>query len=302
MRYFWSAIFIVVGVVLVGASFGKWETNVLWSFWRYWPLIIIFAGLDILTYHSKWQPLIMLVALVLAGLFIYDTGIAAKSYLGHIGTVKGNGNVVTSKVRVDRNEEAKSAKIKVETGAVEFDVSGTTDHLIDGTLVSTITGMNSTDKLTGDVQEVNLSNKPGQSSAWFWLGPFKNNLNLAFSDKLPLDLTVESGASTMDLNLEQYILSALKINTGATTLNIRLGEKVVNGAKVTVEAGASTVKISVPKNVGVRLLNDSGLSTSNFQGFTKVDNAYENAAYSTAEKKIEISLKTGASTLDVVQY
>jgi hypothetical protein len=158
------------------------------------------------------------------------------------------------------------------------------------------------DKTESGMQSVNISTKSNKSNTWLWLEGIKNKLTLALTDKLPVELTVDSGASTLNLDLEQYILSALTVDAGASAIDIRLGEKVKNGAKIVVDAGASTIKISLPKGVGTRIKFDSGLTTKNLSGFTENGSYYENESYKTSEKKIEIELKAGVSTIDVVQF
>jgi hypothetical protein len=72
---------------------------------------------------------------------------------------------------------------------------------------------------------------------------------------------------------------------------------------VTIETGVSNVEIDVPSESGCRIVVDSGLSSKDFIGFIKQsDGSYQTSNYSTAAKKIIISLQGGLSSFEVKKY
>jgi hypothetical protein len=302
MKYFWSLVFISIGVVLLGSGLGWWEPSIGWQLWRFWPLIIIFAGLSIITYDKSWGPLVMVAAVIVSALFIYDAVFSRNPLVVHLDSVRENVQGTKKDISVEASSGIKGARVKIDSAAVEINIDGATDKLMEGKLTSNVFSPVISNKADAGLQIVNLSTKSQKSNTWLWLEGIKNKLNLAFSDNIPLEMTVDSGASTLNLNLEKYILSALTVDAGASAIDLKLGDKIENGAKVVVDAGASTIKISLPKTIGVRVKLDSGLTTKNLNGFTQNGGYYENEAYKTAEKKIELEIKAGVSTIDVLQY
>jgi hypothetical protein len=302
MKYFWSLVFIAVGVALLGSGFGWWNASTIWQLWRFWPLIIIFAGLSIITYDKNWGSLVMVAAVVISGLFIYDAVFSKSPVIVHLDNVRNSIQATSKEIGVDANKDAKSAKVKLDSAAVEINIDGATEKIMEGKLVSNVFSPVISEKNEADVQGVNLSTKSNKSSTWLWLEGIKNKLDLAFSEKLPLDLTVDSGASTLNLNLERYIISALTVDAGASAIDLRLGNMVQDGAKIVIDAGASTIKVAIPKSVGARIKLESGLTTKTMTGFAQAGSYYENEAYKTAQKKIDLEIKAGVSTIDVTQY
>jgi hypothetical protein len=302
MKYFWSLVFISIGVVLLGSGLGYWKASIVWQLWRFWPLIIIFAGLSLITYDKKWGPLVMIAAVAISGFLIYDAVFSKNPMVIHLDSERESSQTVKKEISVDANNDAVSGRVKIDSAAVEINIGEKSEKFVSGQLSSNVFAPVVSDKTESGMQSVNISTKSNKSNTWLWLEGIKNKLTLALTDKLPVELTVDSGASTLNLDLEQYILSALTVDAGASAIDIRLGEKVKNGAKIVVDAGASTIKISLPKGVGTRIKFDSGLTTKNLSGFTENGSYYENESYKTSEKKIEIELKAGVSTIDVVQF
>jgi hypothetical protein len=103
----------------------------------------------------------------------------------------------------------------------------------------------------------------------------------------------------MNMDLSDLQLTKLDIDTGASSLDLILGDKV-DQANISIEAGASSLDITVPKTVGVRVNIDAGLSSKNLNDLEKVDdNTYQSEGYDEAEKKADINLDIGVSSLNV---
>lgn len=297
MRYFWSFLLITLGVLIFGSSMGWW-TGSFADLWRFWPLILIFIGLDLLTTNLRIQPLIMIVAFVLAALFVWDIAFSPKPIL----LEKKNAVKTTeSKISVDVPSGIKESDVKIETGAITFDISGKTSKLADGLLTTNVSQLDLSTEVSDKIAKTTISTNANFQN-WFPFVQLKNNLKLALSDKLPLNLRVNSGASTMNFNLSDYILKNLIIKSGASTIKVRIGEKTLDGSEINVDAGAATIEVNVPKNLGVKIVSDSGLTTNEFNGFTKNGDVWESEGYGTAKKKILITFKSGASTIKVNRY
>jgi hypothetical protein len=70
--------------------------------------------------------------------------------------------------------------------------------------------------------------------------------------------------------------------------------------RLTIDGGASSFNISLPEGVGAKITIDAGLSSKNFPNFKKIDeNNYETENYSTAQKKIDMDLDVGVSSINL---
>jgi hypothetical protein len=295
MRYFWAFLFIALGVSILGSTLNWWGNEFWLNIWRLWPLILIFAGLELITRGYPWQPVVMLAAVLVSGLLAYDL-IGNKNPVINWGS-RTNTEVTESKISVDAGS-AKEADVAIKTGAVQLTVDGTTDKLVDGSLTSNVSNADVHQEVKNDKASVEIST-PGIKDLWL-IGHYQNFLKLALSKALPINLSVDSGASSVTLNLKETNLSGLTIKSGASSLNVQLGDKVKDGTKVNVDAGAASIDMSVPTSYGVRIISKSGLSSQNFTGFTKVsDDTWESEGYGASTKKMEVTFKSGASSIKV---
>ncbi|KKW22510.1 MAG: hypothetical protein UY65_C0023G0018 [Parcubacteria group bacterium GW2011_GWA2_51_12] len=89
------------------------------------------------------------------------------------------------------------------------------------------------------------------------------------------------------------------LDTGASSLDLIFGDKQAT-SRVAVDAGASSINITIPRTVGAKLVVDGGLSSRNFQDFRSLgEGEYESENYASAQKKVEINIDAGVSSLNV---
>lgn len=298
MRYFWAFVLISFGVGIIGTGLGWWNNDIWTSIWRFWPLILIFIGLDLLTRDLALQPIIMIGALIVAGIFVYDVAVSTNPVLNRSEITSRT--VTESALSATLSENAKRAFITVETGAVDFSVDGGTDKLFDGNLSSNVSKADITSSTTNDSATATIST-PNIRDFWVGMTNLKNQLTLALTRAVPLDLTVNTGASKLNLDLSENQISNLTVKAGASSIFARLGDKTVDNANVNIDAGASSIEIQVPKSYAVSVKSDSGLSSHDLQGFTRSENTWTTTENESNAKKIQINIKSGVSSIRVVR-
>jgi hypothetical protein len=129
-----------------------------------------------------------------------------------------------------------------------------------------------------------------------------NETNIRLNLTPVWDIHIGMGAGEAIFDLTPYKVSSLKFEGGAASFEAKIGslQPLTN---VTVETGVANVEIDVPSESGCRIVVDSGLSSKDFIGFIKqTDGTYQTSNYSTAAKKINISLKGGLSSFEVRKY
>jgi hypothetical protein len=300
MRYFWGLTLLLVGSSYLAASLGYLNYSDINKLWLWWPLILIFIGFDLLLKRFKYGWFFMIALSLLFGIIIYDVSLAPTSYLFPNQRVISENRETESVIKIVKYSKAQKSKIGLKTGMVDLKISGGSKELVTGTLKSNITELLEKSVISGDEQIIELASNP-ISKQMMWFRGVKNILNLNLTNDLPIFLTIDAGASRLDLDLTDVKVSGVEINAGASTIDLRLGSKIINGSKVLIDAGASTINISIPKNLGVRIKSESGLVTQNLPDFVKNGNYYENEQYSKSSTKIEFEIRSGVSTINVTE-
>ncbi len=302
MKYFWGLALIAFGSGYLAASLGYIPYDQVSRLWLWWPLVLVFIGLDMLTRNLKHGWLVMVAFTLLMAVLIYDVSYSDTPITRFGQRTSQNAELKTTEVSVPRLANYKEADVSVSTGAVDFTAKSGGQDLLKAKLVSTFAELKKDISEEGGIAKVSLSTVSFRHRMMWFGGNFSNNLSLELSPEVPTRLRVDSGGSALHLDLSQNAIKGVEINAGASSIDLVLGEKVANGAIVQIESGASEINITLPKSVGVEIITESGLSSHNLEGFTKVsDNHYQNASYAKATKKIQVILKTGASSITVRQ-
>lgn len=296
MSVFWGLLALGIGIVFLGAEVGTWSREIVLQIMRFWPLVLVLFGIALIVRRSKAAFWLMLTAFILAAALIYNSVTASQPLLNSKREdIKPQ--TQETKFSQDFSGNIQRAILEINTGAINFEVSGETEKLYEGALLSNFSDLKADNNISEDVSTTKLSTVTFRKGVMF--RNIKNELDLRLQNKVPQEIKVETGASDMNLDLSKIILSRLVMKTGASKIRLNLGEKTANDAKIDFEAGASDIKIEFPKTLGVKINSESGLVNNDFQGFTKRDNSYYSEGYDQAQKKIEINFKTGVSSIEV---
>jgi hypothetical protein len=129
----------------------------------------------------------------------------------------------------------------------------------------------------------------------------RNTLDIKLNNQLPVDLNIDSGAASLNLDLRTVMVKNLTVDAGASSIDLKLGD-LVDASMVVVKSGASSINVAIPKTVdGVRVKIDAGLSGKNVPSALKDkgDGLYETDGYAEAKKKLDLSIDAGASSIDI---
>lgn len=289
MRWFWGLIIIIIGVIFLGVNLGLWDYVNISNLVELWPLAVILFGLGLM--FNKWWwgfiPAILIFILVCFGMFY----LLKANNINFWQMNQKAQKIMPFSAELPAN--VKKMKLEINTGAVNLKLSDGS-KMIDGTLKSRSLTADLQVKVESDVAILTLDTP---SNYEYFSG--SNYLDLKMTDQIPVELIINAGASTINLDLAKIKLAGLTIKAGASTINMTAGE-IENLAKLNFDAGASTIKLNFTKDQGVKIINESGLSTKVFPQFTLIgDNIYQSLNYDQMVKKCEVNFKTGVSTLEV---
>jgi len=102
-----------------------------------------------------------------------------------------------------------------------------------------------------------------------------------------MNLNLEMGAGTSDLQMAGLSLTGLDIILGAGKSTVDLSGGLTRDLDVTISAGAANVTVRLPKDIGVRVEINAGPTAINAPGLTKDGNVYTNDAYGVSDAALQ---------------
>lgn len=292
-KFFWGTIIVFAGLILLAENLGLFPREFWLQIWKLWPIILIFLGLGFI--FGKERKSVWLIVGIIILILIFAGGFVLW------GNVTNSRSLVKSDIKELVDGQATSAELDVNFGAANLIISETSDQNIVTGSINTIGKPEIINQVNGNKQKIiinQLKNGPN-----FWIpNQGKDELDLKLTDKIPIDLFVNTGASKFDLNLENIKLTNLNINCGASSGRIKIGSETKD-INVIVKSGASNFNLIVPKNAGLNIINKSGLSGNNFNNLGLVKNGqnYKSTNFETALQKVNISFEAGVSSLNIEQ-
>ena len=291
-KIFWGLLLVLVGGLALANNFGLIDVNFA-NLWRLWPLLIVAAGISILSLNNMAGRIVTIVLVVIT------LGAVTWVMVGNYPNLALHKYNTTIKKTSDA---VKQAEININAGASSIQIGTiSTDLVADVEFESNIASLSETSKLVGDSQQIALAMKSGENNGWM-IGDVRNIWNIDLTTDLPLTLNIDAGASSSDIDMSGSKLKNMYIKTGASSAIIKLGdkEKITN---INIESGVSNIVVKVPKSSVVQLLSDNGLTSNNLADLVNVgNNRYESPSYSQSAKQINIISKIGLSSFTIERY
>ncbi len=289
-RVFWGLLLVIVGGLILASNFGWLSVN--WdNLWRLWPLMIVAAGLSVLSIRNRvWRILtLLLVLLSLAAVVFVTTGPFAVSQ-----------NARSYTATAQKLANITSADINLQAGMSHIDItSADQDAVAVARLDSnTASSLSEQSSRSGNTQTTNLTTDVGDH---WWLGYMNSNFSLTLTRSLPLTLNLDVGPSETTADLSQAMVQSLKVKSGATKLNVTLGNRV-DLTNVDIESGASAVVLRAPSSSGIRVKLDGGMLSSAMADLQNHNGTYESTSYASAAKKIDVTAHLGMASFTVERY
>jgi len=128
---------------------------------------------------------------------------------------------------------------------------------------------------------------------------FRNEWDLRLNNDVPMNLSLEMGAGTSDLQLAGLSLTGLDIILGAGKCTVDLSGDRTRDLDAAINTGAANVTVRLPKDIGVRVEINAGPTTINASGLTKDGNVYTNDAYGVSDVTLQIKMEAGVGQINL---
>ena len=214
-----------------------------------------------MTKRGVWIALSIITALSLSGC-------CCLCFAGNNGSWRvartvntGQAQRVTHQIRL---EGAEQVEVTVQFAGGTLDVDGGSDDLFDGEFVYNLDDLEPTVEydVKGKKGELLVRHKE-DTIRWDLSTEVRNEWQIRFSNDIPLDLSLQVGASTGSLDLGGMRLTRLRLDAGAADMTVRFGEANPERLEsLSVRSGAARLSLLELGNANLEDLEfDGGLGS-----------------------------------------
>ncbi len=283
---------IALGVLLLLQNNGIIPWSIWNTLWRMWPVLLIAIGINIIVgRRSMWLAagLIALTILAGGGAIILFTDSPAMAH-------SSSGEVVSEQTPL---ADAESAALQIDFGAGELTLESLpldSDNLIEVTSQGRQADISI--KHSGSTVEMDIS---AEDADWHIPHSVSTEWDIALSRDATLDIDINIGAASADLDLRHLRVANLTIDGGAADIEITLPE-AASHTHADIDIGAANLVVIIPDGVAARIRTDAPVSSLSIDGrrFPKEDdNVHISPDYRTAENTIDITIDAGVSNIEI---
>lgn len=286
-------ILIAIGVMFFLANAGYLPG----TFWlvviRFWPLILILVGIEILLGRTRWGQLLVL----LIGLLTLGGVILLAQNPGLIGR---GANAQTATIARELSG-VRTAELELDSGLGELDL-----HALGPAGANWVEG---TVRYPGSLQLIQTYDVAGDRAhlklelkgAEFMPGTADEQWQLGLAPGLPIALDVNTGVGNSRIDLTGVRAQTIDLNAGVGNVEVIL-PATAGSVNAKVDGGIGQLTISIPAGVPARIRARSGIGGLDVDStrFPSVgDKLYESADFATAADRIEMDVNAGIGSIRI---
>ncbi|MCL0082632.1 cell wall-active antibiotics response protein [Dehalococcoidia bacterium] len=285
----WGIILVLLGVVLLLQNFNILPWGLWAMLWRFWPVILIIIGLNIIGRHKPWLSTVLVV--VVLGAFL---GVAVWQYqMPPCQEV-----IIThSEPRGDLRE----AVVEVDFQAGHLRLSALppdSPNLVEA--LSRGAGLTADFRREDTVGNLRLNSTWDRRPPWRRVGAGWTEWKVELTQGIPLILEVNSAAADVALDLRHLEVTrlALELNAGNCKVRMPSGEGIT---RMFIEANAANIQITIPEGVAARIEVDLnvGVLEIDESRFPRKGDYYISPDFEDAENRIYLRIDLNAGRVEV---
>jgi len=193
---------------------------------------------------------------------------------------------------------ATSGTVSITMGAGELSVRGGAqeDILMEATVFSRNAEWQPaiTQSVNGSQTIITMTDKGHTAKEWV-AAHTPNSWDIQLSNRVPLDLTVHTGAGDTSLDLSNLNLASLVVENGAGDTEIALGSAPVPGP-VEISLGIGDLTLRVPKSSNTRINVHNGVGDVSRSGLVEQGGFFTTPGYNPDRPVTEIWVKQGVGS------
>ena len=194
--------------------------------------------------------------------------------------------------------DARPVLVKMVLGAGDLVVSGGAEKLLEADFTYNVAKLKPEVEFTDGTLVVQHPDVRGYRTLQD-IRDFRNEWDLRLNNDVPMNLSLDMGAGTSDLQLAGLSLTGLAVNLGAGNYTVDLSGDWARDLDVTIKAGAANITLRLPRDVGVRVEVEAGVGRIEASGLKQDWNVYTNEAYGTSEKTMQVDIEAGIGQINL---
>jgi len=301
---FWPLILIGAGVIFLMANFGYIDVNNVWAvLWRFWPVLLVLVGVDIL-FGSRSTVGAIFSALL--GIAVIAGIVALIWFAPQIPALRSQ--IETSReLHVEERSQPlgdiDAARLNIDVGGGDFQLSSLedSDNLIEanvrhyGELVFDVSQRAGRADITLDVSR-------GNPAQWFSVG--RETWDIGLHPAATYEIEMEAGSGTLDIDLSGLQVSDFSYEQGSGRTELAL--PATGTVDCVIDIGSGEMDITVPEGMEARVVLDKGSGSfsagSRFElvrGSEQRDGTWQTANWDREGEHIDIQIEMGSGRVTV---
>jgi len=319
----WPLILVVTGVIFLLNNFGLLPWAIWTTLWQFWPIILIFSGLELILPDSSWgKTLLAIFVLAVIGLVFFlsfiqlkPTLIPRQSVLKNLSywskktfpKAKNQELIITNENYPNLNKR----KLEINLLSGQFDLSDQKENSDLFRLKAQYQDPFGEPKITTDLDEKKniIINFTNYQDGPLWPSRVVDKISYqGFLGKTDLltDLDLKLAAGQANINFTDIQIDALNIEVGAGQLSLKLSQHSLPQEEVAVNLDVGQIIIYLPEEIGINLNYHLGagkivINEEEIRGLGKEGNFSLPSSQKQKKDQIVINSQVGAGSLIINQ-
>ncbi|HID87088.1 MAG TPA: hypothetical protein EYP55_06865 [Anaerolineae bacterium] len=292
----WPIILIATGVLFLLGNLGllQWDA---WELLRFWPLILVLIGLDILAsqLESPWAY----AATMLLGLVVI-LGVIGVLLLG---ARLGPARAVETQQIAEPLGEIREAHVEIHFSGGDLTVGPLHEpaNLLEGRFQGP-SGRGAQVVEEFDAERGRLTLRSPRRGFFFVPlgGPVPDRWDLALTTRVPLTLIVNTGVGETLLDLEDLQVLELELDAGVGRTTVVFPAR--GRTRASVNGGVGELRLEIPRGVEARIEVDTGIGSLNVDRsrFPQAgEDLYMSEEYYSAEDRLDLRVDVGMGSVTI---
>jgi len=296
--YIFGLILVVVGLIFLLNTLGIATFRIWYFIIKFWPLILIIIGLNMILKKSKlWWIIPILVLVIFVGAIFMPEAVMRR-FNTDIFIMDSNNGERAGVYQEDKEYDNEITNFDIEliygANRLHIDRVRDNDNLYDLDLDYRNAQPNIYYKMFNNKAELKI-----EQSKKINIGLNSEIWRVGLSGRVPINLNLKAGAGDLILDLKELQVNNLQIDAGLGQLDIKYPDR---DNKTIINAGAGNIKLSIPSQTALRIEANSVINNNNFEetGLIKLyKNVYQSKNYGEVQHRIDIKISTSAGNINV---
>ena len=286
---------VIIGALFLLNNFGVLPWS-LWDLWRFWPLILVFIGLELVLGRGRWGIAVTIVAVI--AVLIVVGALLISGYL-----VEEHPSTASERITKEL-EGATEVSMEIGFGAGRLHLRELSDS---GNLMEAEFKYDERSPRASVSYRVNSKGR-GQLhvrterrkwSFGFWGNRDGDEWDIRLSPRVPLNIRAEAGVGRSTFDLSGLRVSGFDLDAGVGEITV-IFPTVAGATEAKIGAGVGDVTLRIPEGVGARIQVDVGLGSVQIADrFTRSGDYYVSEGYTSAENRLELDVNGGIGRINI---